>query len=92
MVSKLKQRRMRRLKADLWWWREEAKDLHARVMEQADEIAALRKLVIRVPMPVLVTKDIAEKINSQNFQSFCPYCGAERSLSPGSIHACKEPA
>lgn len=89
MVSKLKQRRLRRIKADLWWWREEAKDLHARVMEQADEIAELRKLVIRVPMPVLVPKSIADKITTQ---TCCPYCGAERSLSPGSIHACKEPA
>lgn len=43
MTSKLKQRRMRRLKADVWWWREEAKYLHARVMEQADEIAWLRR-------------------------------------------------
>lgn len=58
MVSKLKQRRQRRLKADLWWWREEAKDLHARVMEQAEEIAALRQQVLRVPMPVLVPAPI----------------------------------
>lgn len=43
MPSKLKQRRLRRLKDDVWWWREEAKDLHARVMEQANEIAELRQ-------------------------------------------------
>ncbi len=42
MTSKLKLRRQRRLKADLNWWREEARDLHARVMEQADELAYLR--------------------------------------------------
>jgi len=47
MPSKLKQRRVRRLKADVAWWREEAADLHARVMEQADEIAELRRMVIR---------------------------------------------
>ncbi len=49
MVSKLKQRRLRRLKADAAWWRAEAADLHARVMMQADEIAELRRLVIHVP-------------------------------------------
>lgn len=54
MVSKLKQRRLRRLKADVAWWKGEASDLYARVMEQADEIAELRRLVIRVPMPVVV--------------------------------------
>ncbi|EOZ4715093.1 hypothetical protein ACQRMG_001657 [Enterobacter hormaechei] len=54
MVSKLKQRRLRRLKSDVAWWKGEASDLYARVMEQADEIAELRRLVIRVPMPVVV--------------------------------------
>ncbi|EGO8462043.1 hypothetical protein ERU12_01050 [Escherichia coli] len=39
MSSKLKQRRWRRLKADVAWWRAEAGDLHARVMEQADIMA-----------------------------------------------------
>ena len=63
MVSKLKQRRLRRLKADVAWWREEASDLHARVMAQADEIAELRRLVIRVPMPVVVPKEIIEYMN-----------------------------
>ena len=43
MPSKLKQRRLRRLKADLKWWRAEAGDLYARVMEQADELAHLRR-------------------------------------------------
>lgn len=62
MVSKLKQRRLRRLKAYVAWWREEAKDLHARVMEQANEIAELRRLVIRVPMPVIVPAEIASFI------------------------------
>lgn len=59
MVSKLKQRRLRRLKADVAWWREEASDLHARVMEQAREMAELRRLVIRVPMPVVVPVQVA---------------------------------
>ncbi|KKY90241.1 hypothetical protein OA46_04540 [Enterobacter cloacae] len=62
MVSKLKQRRLRRLKADVAWWREEASDLHARVMAQADEIAELRRLVIRVPMPVMVPKEMVHQL------------------------------
>lgn len=63
MVSKLKQRRLRRLKADVAWWKGEASDLYARVMEQADEIAELRRLVIRVPMPVVVPAEIIQRIN-----------------------------
>lgn len=62
MPSKLKQRRVRRLKADVSWWRDEAKDLHARIMEQADEIAELRRTVIRVPMPVLMPREIIHQI------------------------------
>ena len=62
-MSKLKQRRLRRLKADVAWWKGEASDLYARVMEQADEIAELRRLVIRVPMPVVVPADIIQGIN-----------------------------
>lgn len=45
MPSKLKLRRQRRMKADLWWWREEAMDCKARLLEQADEIAALRQQI-----------------------------------------------
>ncbi|WP_413534316.1 hypothetical protein [Rahnella inusitata] len=63
MPSKLKLRRTRRLKADVSWWRDEAKDLHARVMEQADEIAELRRTVIRVPMPVVVPGEIMSVFN-----------------------------
>ena len=59
MPSKLKKRRVRRLKSDVAWWRAEARDLHARVMEQADEIAELRRQVIRVPMPVMVPAEAA---------------------------------
>ncbi len=62
MVRKLKQRRLRRLKADVAWWKGEASDLYARVMEQADEIAELRRLVIRVPMPVIISKEMANQL------------------------------
>lgn len=54
MVSKLKQRRMRRLKADVAWWREEAEYGNRRILELAGEIDRLKKLVISVPMPVVV--------------------------------------
>ncbi|HFI7734325.1 TPA: hypothetical protein ACGSA6_000468 [Escherichia coli] len=45
---------MRRLKADVAWWREEAEDCRSRLLELAGEIDRLKKLVIRVPMPVVV--------------------------------------
>lgn len=62
MVSKLKQRRVRRLKADVDWWREEAEDCRSRLLELAGEIDRLKKLVIRVPMPVVVPAQSAEFI------------------------------
>lgn len=62
MASKLKQRRTRRLKADVAWWRAEANDLHVRVMEQAEEIAELRRQVIRVPMPVVMPKEMIHQL------------------------------
>lgn len=62
MVSKLKQRRLRRLKSDVAWWKAEATDLHDRVMEQAREMAELRRLVIRVPMPVIIPTAMAYQL------------------------------
>lgn len=63
MVSKLKQRRVRRLKADVAWWREEAEYGNRRILELAGEIDRLKKLVIRVPMPVVVPAEIIQRIN-----------------------------
>ncbi|MBW7715602.1 hypothetical protein K1J35_23770 [Enterobacter kobei] len=63
MVSKLKLRRMRRLKADVTWWREEAEDCRTRLLELAWEVDRLKKLVIRVPMPVVVPAEIIQRIN-----------------------------
>ncbi|EMM1340932.1 hypothetical protein R5P09_003207 [Enterobacter roggenkampii] len=54
MVSKRKQRRMRRLKTDLAWWREEAEDCRSRLLELAGEIDRVRAQIVRVPMPVVV--------------------------------------
>ncbi|EIF19997.1 hypothetical protein UWO_00950 [Escherichia coli O32:H37 str. P4] len=65
MVSKLKQRRTRRLKADVAWWKAESHDLYIRVMEQADEIALLRSQVLRIPMPVMVPADIIYQLDNK---------------------------
>ncbi|HBW1327779.1 TPA: hypothetical protein ACRRG3_004588 [Klebsiella pneumoniae] len=54
MTSKLKRRRWRRMRDDLVWYKAEAKDLHSRLMELADEVSTLRHHVLAVPMPVLV--------------------------------------
>lgn len=54
MVSKLKQRRTRRLKSDIAWWMAEAHDWKEIALEHAVEIERLRAQVIRVPMPVVV--------------------------------------
>lgn len=62
MVSKLKQRRMRRLKADVAWWREEAEDCRSRMLDLAGEIDRLKKQVIRVPMPVVVPESVADEL------------------------------
>lgn len=62
MVSKLKQRRMRRLKADVAWWREEAEDCRSRLLELTVEIDRLKKQVIRVPMPVVVPESVADEL------------------------------
>ncbi|KDE37437.1 hypothetical protein AW40_07265 [Kosakonia radicincitans UMEnt01/12] len=48
IMSKLKQRRLRRLKA--------------RLISQQREIALLRRMVIRVPMPVVVPESVADEL------------------------------
>lgn len=62
MASKLKQRRMHRLKTDVAWWREEEEDCRSRLLELAGEIDRLKKLVIRVPMPVLMPKEMVHQL------------------------------
>jgi hypothetical protein len=42
-MAKLKQRRLRRLKADVNWWRDEAEDCRSRVLELAGEIDRLQE-------------------------------------------------
>lgn len=43
MVSKLKQRRMRRLRDDVAWWMEEARDWKQIALEHADKLAEMRR-------------------------------------------------
>ena len=75
MHSKLKQRRLRRLKADVWWWQQEAADLHARVMEQATEIEALKKRVIFVAMPLMVPPAVIEGMRAKRVEhELCLKC------------------
>ncbi|CAI8704908.1 hypothetical protein [Kosakonia quasisacchari] len=62
MPSKLKLRRLRRLRDDLNWWRAEAQDWKEIALEHADEIAALRQQVFRVPMPLLVPAPIMKLV------------------------------
>lgn len=65
MVSKLKQRRLRRLKADVAWWRAEAEDWKQVAMEHAATIDMQRSQVIRVPMPVIVPAEALNAIGVQ---------------------------
>jgi len=50
-MSKLKQRRLHRLKA--------------RLISQQKEIALLRRMVIRVPMPVVVPESVADELKQR---------------------------
>ncbi|EMX8950999.1 hypothetical protein ABK733_18410 [Citrobacter freundii] len=84
MVSKLKQRRLRRLKADVAWWREEAEDCRSRLLELAGEIDRLKKLVIRVPMPVVVPVEIVHHLNGKGSKEY-PLC---RNCNDGTRHGC----
>ncbi|MDY7153679.1 hypothetical protein [Enterobacter hormaechei] len=62
MVSKLKQRRALRYKSDIAWWMAEAQDWKDIALEHAAEIDRLKKLVIRVPMPVVVPESVADEL------------------------------
>lgn len=76
MPSKLKQRRSRRTKADLAWWKAEATDWKQIALEHAAEIDRLRQQVIRVPMPVMVPAEIVHqfKVNRPKEHPLCRGC------------------
>ncbi|AGN84935.1 hypothetical protein H650_06995 [Enterobacter sp. R4-368] len=60
MPCKLKQRRLRRIREDMLWWRAEAMDCKARLLELAKLLEEARHQ--RVPMPVLVTARIIKQM------------------------------
>ncbi|RCX05884.1 MULTISPECIES: hypothetical protein [Kosakonia] len=60
MPSKLKLRRQRRLREDVAWWRAEAMDCKARLLELAKLLEEARRQ--RVPMPVLVPAPIMKLV------------------------------
>lgn len=60
MPSKLKLRRQRRLREDVIWWRSEAMDCKARVLELANLLEQAHRQ--RVPMPVLVPARIIKQV------------------------------
>lgn len=60
MPSKLKLRRQRRLREDVAWWRAEAMDCKARLLELAKLLEEAKRQ--RVPMPVLVPAPIMKLV------------------------------
>ncbi|PTA87498.1 hypothetical protein CWM66_26590 [Kosakonia sp. H7A] len=60
MPSKLKRRRQRRLRDDMLWWRAEAMDCKARLLELAEELYQARHQ--RIAMPVLVPARIIKQL------------------------------
>ena len=60
MPSKLKLRRQRRLREDMLWWRAEAMDCKARLLELAKLLEEARRQ--RVSMPVLVPARIIQQL------------------------------
>ena len=65
MTSKLKQRRSRRHKADLAWWKAEAQDWKQIALEHAAEIDRLRTQIVRVPMPVVVPSALIAELTME---------------------------
>ncbi|WBT59295.1 hypothetical protein [Kosakonia oryzendophytica] len=75
MPSKLKQRRLRRLKDDVAWWRAEAEYCKARLLELAGELDNARQQIIRVPMPVPVPAPILNLVEKPTSEpAICVKC------------------
>lgn len=66
MPSKLKQRRLHRLKSDVAWWQAEANDWKQVALEHAAEIDRLRSQVIHVVMPMMVPSEIINELAMEN--------------------------
>lgn len=75
MPSKLKQRRLRRLKSDVWWWQQEAADWKQVALEHAAEIDRLRSQVIHVVMPMMVPPAVIEGMTARRVEhELCLKC------------------
>lgn len=68
MPSKLKQRRLRRLKSDVAWWQAEANDWKEIAMEHAAEIEQLKRQVIHVVMPMMVPPAVIEGMKAKRVE------------------------
>lgn len=81
MARKLKLRRQRRLREDVIWWRAEAMDCKARVLELANLLEEAHRQ--RVPMPVLVPARIIKQVAAATCEpKICISC------NDGARHGC----
>ncbi|MEH0866393.1 hypothetical protein [Phytobacter diazotrophicus] len=75
MPSKLKQRRLRRLKSDVAWWRDEANDWKEIALEHAAEIERLKGQVIHVVLPMMVPPAVIEGMKAKRVEhQLCLKC------------------
>ncbi|HBY6171256.1 TPA: hypothetical protein MI381_23760 [Klebsiella pneumoniae] len=74
MPSKLKRRRWRRMRDDLAWYKDEAKDLHCRLMELADEVANLRKQILPESKRVIAKLKMYETDRDDRDHQLCRRC------------------
>jgi hypothetical protein len=74
-ASKLKQRRLRRLKSDVAWWRDEANDWKEIALEHAAEIERLKGQVIHVVLPMMVPPAVIEGMKAKRVEhQLCLKC------------------
>lgn len=74
MPSKLKRRRWRRMRDDLARYKDEAKDLHCRLMELADEVANLRKQILPEYKTVIAKLKMYETDKDDRDHQLCRRC------------------
>lgn len=75
MPSRLKQRRLRRLKSDVAWWHEEANEWKKIAMEHAAEIEQLKRQVIHVVMPMMVPPAVIQDMKARRVEhALCLKC------------------
>ncbi|RDT48492.1 hypothetical protein DXF93_28870, partial [Escherichia coli] len=75
MPSKLKKRRLRRLKSDVAWWRDEANDWKEIALEHAAEIERLKGQVIHVVLPMMVPPAVIEGMKAKRVEhQLCLKC------------------